>query len=206
MEQFAMNSDELSDNDQDGLIYSLGAREPSFNLDLLSNPGSFSQVSEFLNSINSGEESGNIQSSMDQKLDLNYGSIPNIADATMNTTTFYEESNLSTIKESDLYNSELCLETSPPDLTVTTNKLVTDKEYRNKRERNNVAVRKSRIKAKSKRVVTQNRVSQLKEENKQLEEKIKTLVQELKLCRSLFVQKGSPIPEQLQSMLNANIL
>ncbi|CAI9722855.1 CCAAT/enhancer-binding protein gamma [Octopus vulgaris] len=204
MAHFAMNSDELSDSDQDGLIYSLGAREPSFNLDLLSNPGSFSQVSEFLNSINSGEESGNIQSSMDQKLDLNYVSIPNIGDTTMNTATFYEE-NLSTIKESDLYNSELCLETSPPDLTVA-NTVVSDKDYRNKRERNNIAVRKSRIKAKSKRAVTQNRVSQLKEENKQLEEKIKTLVQELKLCRSLFVQKGSPVPDQLQSMLDENIL
>lgn len=85
-----MNCDDLSDSDQDGFICSLGAREPSFNLDLLSNPGSFSQVSEFLNSLNSGEENGNIQSSNDQKLDLYYGSITNIADTAMNTTTFYE--------------------------------------------------------------------------------------------------------------------
>ncbi|OBS77194.1 hypothetical protein A6R68_16355 [Neotoma lepida] len=52
-------------------------------------------------------------------------------------------------------------------------------EYRQRRERNNMAVKKSRLKSKQKAQDTLQRVNQLKEENERLEAKIKLLTKEL---------------------------
>nr|AAQ96733.1 bzip transcription factor C/EBP [Podocoryna carnea] len=59
-------------------------------------------------------------------------------------------------------------------------------EYIVKRERNNVAVRKSRTKAKLKHIETQMRVGELTEENDQLRNRISTLQKELNALKSFI--------------------
>lgn len=64
-------------------------------------------------------------------------------------------------------------------------------EYRLKRERNNIAVRKSRFKSKQKYVETQHRVDELQEENSRLQSKVDFLTKELNVLRSLFSTTGA---------------
>lgn len=59
-------------------------------------------------------------------------------------------------------------------------------EYRLKRERNNVAVRKSRDKAKMKAVETAQKVSELSDENKRLRERVNELTHELNTLRGIL--------------------
>ena len=65
-------------------------------------------------------------------------------------------------------------------------------EYRAKRERNNVAVRKSRTKSKMRHLETQMRVSDLCEENEQLKSKISLLQRELNALRNFVAVNMSP--------------
>lgn len=60
-------------------------------------------------------------------------------------------------------------------------------EYRQRRERNNAAVKKSRHKSKQKTIETQKRVDQLKIENSELERRVDSLTKELEFMRSIFV-------------------
>lgn len=64
-------------------------------------------------------------------------------------------------------------------------------EYRMKRERNNIAVRKSRFKSKQKFVETQHKVDELAEENSRLQSKVDFLTKELNVLRSLFSTTGA---------------
>lgn len=64
-------------------------------------------------------------------------------------------------------------------------------EYRLKRERNNIAVRKSRSKSKMKHIETEVRVSELAEENEQLRSKVVLLQRELAALRN-FVALNAP--------------
>lgn len=64
-------------------------------------------------------------------------------------------------------------------------------EYRLKRERNNIAVRKSRFKSKQKYVETQQKVDELQEENSRLQSKVDFLTKELNVLRSLFSTTGA---------------
>jgi predicted nuclease with TOPRIM domain len=59
-------------------------------------------------------------------------------------------------------------------------------EYRLKRERNNVAVRKSRYKTKQKFHETLTKVEELTEENDHLHERVDILTKELSALRNLF--------------------
>ncbi|GAB6033360.1 hypothetical protein CHUAL_013125 [Chamberlinius hualienensis] len=63
----------------------------------------------------------------------------------------------------------------------------TSDEYKKKRERNNLAVKKSRTKTKMKTQETLERVNKLRAENELLESKIKLLSKELSFLRDLFV-------------------
>ena len=63
-------------------------------------------------------------------------------------------------------------------------------EYRDKRERNNVAVRKSRNKSKQRVLETEKRVKELEDENTQLQNKITVLSKELNVLKSLFASAG----------------
>lgn len=87
--------------------------------------------------------------------------------------------------------------TTPHSKTLTTargsnNKLakkVYDKnseEYKDRRERNNVAVRKSRNKSKQRAMETEVRVKELEEENVALQNKIALLMKELNVLKNLF--------------------
>lgn len=60
-------------------------------------------------------------------------------------------------------------------------------EYRKRRERNNQAVKKSRMKTKMKTQQMVDRVSQLRMENEELEENIKILNKELGILKDLFL-------------------
>ena len=64
-------------------------------------------------------------------------------------------------------------------------------EYLVKRERNNVAVRKSRTKAKLKHIETQMRVGELTEENDQLRNRISELQKELNALKS-YISYNNP--------------
>lgn len=64
-------------------------------------------------------------------------------------------------------------------------------EYRLKRERNNIAVRKSRFKSKQKYVETQHKVEELQEEKARLQSKVDFLTKELNVLRSLFSSTGA---------------
>jgi len=60
-------------------------------------------------------------------------------------------------------------------------------DYLAKRSRNNEAVRRSREKARMKAKDTHERVSQLKQENEMLEERIKLLTKELTFLKDIFL-------------------
>ena len=70
------------------------------------------------------------------------------------------------------------------------NRMLLDKdsdEYRRRREKNNMAVRKSRNKCKLRTIEAVNRVNLLRAENEKLQQKIDALSQELNLLRDLSI-------------------
>ena len=73
-----------------------------------------------------------------------------------------------------------------------------DDEYIKKRQRNNVAVKKSREKAKNRIQETQVRVEQLSKENEELQTKVNLLSKELNVLRALFTNGGFTLPSELQ--------
>ncbi|XP_065214878.1 CCAAT/enhancer-binding protein gamma [Planococcus citri] len=60
-------------------------------------------------------------------------------------------------------------------------------DYRKKRDKNNQAVKKSRVKSRMRTQETMERVQKLKTENDMLEEKIKILSKELGFLKDLFL-------------------
>lgn len=74
-------------------------------------------------------------------------------------------------------------------------------EYFEKRARNNVAVRKSREKAKLRQGETETRVSQLISENERLQKKVDLLSKELNVLKSLFINVGAALPENFEDIL-----
>ncbi|CAL9702239.1 unnamed protein product [Knipowitschia caucasica] len=71
-------------------------------------------------------------------------------------------------------------------------------EYRQRRERNNLAVKKSRQRSKQKAMDTQQRVNELKEENERLEAKIKLLSKELSVLKDLFLEHAHNLADNVQ--------
>ncbi|XP_055061949.1 CCAAT/enhancer-binding protein gamma [Misgurnus anguillicaudatus] len=71
-------------------------------------------------------------------------------------------------------------------------------EYRQRRERNNLAVKKSRMRSKQKAQDTQQRVNELKEENERLEAKIKLLSKELSVLKDLFLEHAHNLADNVQ--------
>ncbi|XP_067882141.1 CCAAT/enhancer-binding protein epsilon-like [Heterodontus francisci] len=71
-------------------------------------------------------------------------------------------------------------------------------EYRLRRERNNIAVRKSRDKAKRRNMETQQKAMQFMSENERLRNKVEQLSQELETLRGLFRQmpEGSGVHQR----------
>jgi len=83
-------------------------------------------------------------------------------------------------------------------------------DYLNKRAKNNEAVKRSRAKAKAKTHETHDRVTVLKQENKDLEGKIKLLSKELAFLKDIFIahagsSHGTSIKDLgIDSFLNEN--
>ena len=75
-------------------------------------------------------------------------------------------------------------------------------EYFEKRARNNVAVRKSREKAKLRQGETETRVEQLTNENERLQKKVDLLSKELNVLKSLFINVGASLPDNFEEMLS----
>lgn len=91
-----------------------------------------------------------------------------------------------------------CPEPTPPRKTAAGAKRrwqVLDKsseEYRKRRERNNVAVKKSREKTRLRTLQTENKVIELQQENQQLQAKIAVLTQQLELFKTVIAGKSIP--------------
>lgn len=77
-------------------------------------------------------------------------------------------------------------------------------EYRHRRERNNMAVKKSRLRSKQKAADTLTRVNQLKEENERLEAKIKLLSKELSVLKDLFLEHAHSLADNVQPVIMDN--
>jgi len=69
-------------------------------------------------------------------------------------------------------------------------------EYRKRRDRNNVAVKLSRERSRAKAKETTEKVVRLKEENKQLEQKVQLLSKELSLLKDLFLAHAGGVPSR----------
>nr|BAD16556.1 CCAAT enhancer binding protein [Lymnaea stagnalis] len=74
-------------------------------------------------------------------------------------------------------------------------------EYVEKRARNNVAVRKSRAKAKEKQRETEGRVKGLMDQNHQLQKKVDMLTKELTVLKGLFLNVGASIPDDFLKLI-----
>ncbi|XP_033224655.1 CCAAT/enhancer-binding protein gamma-like isoform X2 [Belonocnema kinseyi] len=72
-----------------------------------------------------------------------------------------------------------------------------DEDYRRRRDRNNQAVKRSRVKSKLRTQQTLERVNQLKNENELLEEKIKMLTKELGFLKDLFLAHAGSNPNSI---------
>lgn len=83
-----------------------------------------------------------------------------------------------------------------------------DEDYVKKRERNNIAVRKSRRKAKQRIEETKKRVDDLTKENEDLRIKVALLQKELNVLRSLFanggVSNGNTLPNGVNVIFTTN--
>lgn len=77
-------------------------------------------------------------------------------------------------------------------------------ECSERRERNNMAVKKSRLKSKQKAQDTLQRVNQLKEENERLEAKIKLLTKELSVLKDLFLEHAHNLADNVQPSSTEN--
>ena len=67
-------------------------------------------------------------------------------------------------------------------------------DYKKRRERNNIAVRKSRQLSRQKAKVTEEKVNLLRTENRNLEERVKLLSKELGVLKDLFLSTAAPAP------------
>lgn len=77
-------------------------------------------------------------------------------------------------------------------------------EYRRRRERNNIAVRKSREKAKLRSRETERKVSELVRENDCLRKRVELLSRELSVLKNVLVNAGLP-PDSIDSEMAKNM-
>ncbi|KAL8589913.1 hypothetical protein ACOMHN_024000 [Nucella lapillus] len=77
-------------------------------------------------------------------------------------------------------------------------------EYKEKRARNNVAVRKSRAKAKQKQKVTEGRVKELLDMNESLHKRLEMLTKEVTVLKGLFMNVGASLPEEYSKLMETS--
>ncbi len=94
------------------------------------------------------------------------------------------------------------LKATPPSKVKTTSRRKTfekdSEEYRERRAKNNVAVRKSRDKAKIKQEQTNSKLQELTNRNEALQKKVDLLSKELNVLKGLFQNVGAELPKVLQ--------
>lgn len=103
--------------------------------------------------------------------------------------TIMSHNNLKENQQKKLPSAQLKAPSSRNSRKLSSSKRIPDKrtdEYRQKRERNNIAVRKSRFKTKQKFVDTMSKVDELTEENDHLHARVDQLTKELNSLRGLF--------------------
>jgi len=74
-------------------------------------------------------------------------------------------------------------------------------EYTQKRERNNIAVRKSRDKAKQRQKETEDKVKVLSTHNEDLQKKVDLLTKELNVLKGLFANVGAALPKEYKQYI-----
>merc|ERR1712038_161939 len=74
-------------------------------------------------------------------------------------------------------------------------------EYRDRRDRNNVAVRKSRDKAKQRQRETEEKVGELTAKNEVLQKEVDLLSKELTVLRGLFTNVGVTLPKEFHTYM-----
>lgn len=74
-------------------------------------------------------------------------------------------------------------------------------EYTQKRERNNIAVRKSRDKAKKRQKETEEKVKVLTAQNDDLQKKVDLLTKELNVLKGLFANVGAALPKEYKQYI-----
>lgn len=77
--------------------------------------------------------------------------------------------------------------------------------YRAKRERNNIAVRRSREKKKQREVENEIRVQDLTDENTKLETRLNVVLKEMKLLKSLYQNISASLPPEAQVKIEREI-
>ena len=78
-------------------------------------------------------------------------------------------------------------------------------EYTLKRERNNVAVRKSRDKAKKRQKETEDKVKVLTNQNENLQKKVDLLTKELNVLKGLFANVGAALPKEYKQYIEKTV-
>eukprot|EP00745_Piridium_sociabile_P027182 TRINITY_DN4378_c0_g1_i2.p2 TRINITY_DN4378_c0_g1~~TRINITY_DN4378_c0_g1_i2.p2 ORF type:complete len:348 (-),score=68.81 TRINITY_DN4378_c0_g1_i2:650-1693(-) len=77
-------------------------------------------------------------------------------------------------------------------------------EYKEKRARNNVAVRKSRAKAKEKQKMTEGRVKELMDMNESLHKRLEMLTKEVNVLKGLFLNVGASLPDDFSKLMEVS--
>lgn len=75
-------------------------------------------------------------------------------------------------------------------------------EYRHQRLKNNESVKNSRIKAKKRQRETESKMNRLAEENRNLNERLDTLLKELNVLKSLYKDLGQDLPKDATNALH----
>lgn len=78
-------------------------------------------------------------------------------------------------------------------------------EYTKRRERNNIAVRKSREKSRAKAKETSEQVNRLRSENEMLEQKVQILSKELSVLKDLFLAHAGTVSQGCGGQVNSDI-
>lgn len=149
-------------------------------------------------------------------------------DSSIGQASFNEEENLITSQMIEQTEAEEVAHTSqnsmlPPQFPTSTSKIAqrvvsssttssngrkrkanssnVDSDYLIKRERNNVAVRKSREKSRRRQNETEEAMHKLSNENKDLRHKLDVAYKELQFLKSLFLNIGQTVPVELRDAL-----
>lgn len=77
--------------------------------------------------------------------------------------------------------------------------------YRAKRERNNIAVRRSREKKKQREIENEMRVQELSDENSKLQTRLDIVLKEMKLLKSLYQNIGVSLPAEAQMKIEREL-